>query len=56
LISNSFRALLKEWAFPQERRQIKHLAALPPAFPQSYPQLSGTVSKVVPNHQLNWHL
>jgi hypothetical protein len=53
LILNDFFGLPKTWAIQAETRQIKHLARPSAAFPQSYPQKSGTVEKIVFNHRLN---
>ncbi len=49
---NSFLAVLPNQAIQGEARYIKHLALSQAGFPQSYPQKSGTVQKLVFNHQL----
>jgi hypothetical protein len=52
---NSFLALPQTWAIQAEARNIKHLARPRAAFPQSYPQKSGIVEKLVFNHELKAH-
>jgi hypothetical protein len=52
LIHKQFLPLLRKRANQREARRIKHLALPLPAFPQSYPQKTGTGGKAIANHEL----
>jgi hypothetical protein len=55
LIEKRFLVLPPKRATERSARRIKHLARLPAAFPQCYPQERWASLKRLLNHELNGH-